>query len=1439
MPKGPTASDTVDVKEYLADNQNKLANHEISIDRPVMGSDSAISSHNPLGYNLSKNGLIASALEIPNSVCLSFEHVDQNVSERLVEDGENPDLSAAAPKELCTDNELGSIKSEDHGKSERPQSGVSNETSADPKQYNEVLIDGFSILSFESKQDLLEYTKLCESRNPRTVSMIEQTCKRARRCGVPKRKRTKAFLKQTLSQTSTPNDLLRHHHHHHHNHHNHHPSKKQQPSDHHSICSYKSHYQNNHLSPSVHLSPKNETSVKLRITNNVNNSLVSTHSSSSSSNSNNNSDNNTHNRLHNVNDICLNKESNHIVQHLDASLSNHNPYSFTTSLPTITTITSIPSTSSSINHSRLITSHILDKTDQIYSKENIQSPEYSSMSPLNHSSMNMSSPHDYRLMSSSGVWNSQMKIDSGSPQKGDKTTYTNNWDSHNGKMTTTTSIPDNGKLSEPVSKSHRHLFSVAALTDEVTYSPDSNEHKPQVVLSKSPKCTSTKKRTYRKSEQRDVCTHNKYSKSHNDYDKSVVHSKPEYYIHTNRCSNSNNNINSSMSSHLASNDMLKGGVNSANRIPEEVHDSVLKYPSLSCGQQIPSNHDFQKNKIKNREDMVNMIPPFSHNPSVSTLPGHVYKPPRELFGPLCHNSQLNQFQSISSPQLPLQLVSSSLCSNPFLSHQNLLKQFMGIDSETANQLFSDPRFMEFYALTMAKLSGNSGGGDSVHDSISSTPRTSSIHNHENVNSICNNNNNNNQNNTINQTRNGSTNGHSRSDPSLFKEATLSHYGQVNSSGFQNKLYPYSNMTSVTRVPAISGTGSSTSCISASSSTNRLLPPNSETNPQIARSHAVVAAAYADREFISNPQPFSKTKTSQGTNSSSFSSSSIQLPPINVHSASNRNVQHFSMPNSSLYPGQRNNLCPTSHSTGSLESTSNLHNPKSNSTNVHPSSSSSYSSSEMMVNKHFGSYSSKLPNGDPHNPPTSITHDDRNVGLHKPEYLPSGSLHRSDLPFPLPPFPSHIPPEFLKPFFAADSSSYPGSKPNFTSNSTFIPSNQHFQSLQSMYFPMRGVNPTNRIDKTNYSGLLHRPVHADKLCGRWADAHIRIALFIQHCKSLQRSQSSPIISKIYPMSRLPIRPVVRRLNLVTHSPIASTMNGPVNCNSSRSSNTELINSRSVNVPTPVPPTHLSQVNNNNNNNSNGSPSDVSFWGHLFNEFMNNLSKEFVNNMPDCKNTQMAMIQNFYLQMSQFTSSLGCSSNLPDFPFFNSSVASSLASSSSMCIGSTIGNLSFPLYTQSNLHSSSSIRSSFPPTVSAPLNFNSQQGLLNTELKRRRTDSSSMDSSSNIPFSMRFPIFPRLPNLMPGSSHHHHHHQQQQQQHSTVVSSTFPPSLPPAHSNVINATTNLLNGFRLPETLLNRPHPLPSGSSTMNDTFPSSDNNSRPSNAASHLVPINPW
>ncbi|CAH8854302.1 unnamed protein product [Trichobilharzia szidati] len=1742
MPKCSTAQDSVNFEEYTTENDVKLINHETIISDCSVGSNS-ISAENSPGFNPPKNGLIASALEIPNSVCLSFEHVDPQmdctsdslkIDEEVVQDVKRLDLSDKQPKDLCTGQQLESGKSEDSRHNETLQDDELKYDLISPKKFNEVIIDGFAILSFKTKEDMLEFTKLSESQSSGTDPLLEQTYKRARRCGIPKRKRTKGFLKQTLSPTSTSTDLLRHYHHRHYNRHSHHSSKKQhhqqqqeEHPDHHPIYSYNTHYENNHLPGSVHLTPKNNTSIKQRINNNSNNNNDNTvagittmttttteintnnttnyshlspiypcNNSLMSNNNNNNNNNNTSNHHHHHQHSRHNNYSNEImnninssekldhsaVQCMNESLPNYSPYYFTT----ITSVSSMPSlpnssvsTASPLSPQSMTT--LYNKTNQNRSNNNnnnsnsnnngvnddndrnIQFTEYSSMNSLNHHSdmmMNITSSSS----SSPGVWNSQIKMECVPPQKIDKTTYAKLCDIDGVKPLLTNPLSDNCKRTESNNSSNNsnnnnnnnkphHLFSVAALTDEVMHhSPHStsDDYKPQLTNIKSPKPSQTnsnnnnKKRMYRRSEQSDTP-----SSAYDNYDKSssITHSQRECATYTDRCTTitTDNKNNETPKSGMMMNLTSRNNNSNNNNNIDRIYDNMSKYsslplsssccvasssssPSLSSGHHVvSSNQNFNMNKMMSSGQRNSSI-------DVSSSASHAHKLSRAgsgegMLNSMQHNLQFNQFKPMSSvvqststkPSSSVSStssVSTNINSNPpLLPHQNLLKQFMGIDSQTANQLFNDPRFMELYALTMATLNGSSTGGRGVDgkEPLSSSHRIPLV-NLENTTSNPisnfsqnNNNNNSNNNNASNQIRNGCINEYSRSDPSLLLTETMSsHFGHVNSSGFQNKLYPYNNNNSNSnnnnnsttgappRVPPLSGTNCSTSCTSVNCSPSIKRPPsNSERfspgNPQTARSQAaVLAAAYADREFLSSHNNNTNSNSTSGKSKSSSSSACTSLPSSR-HNNNNNNtsVHNYSMSNnnssnSSVHPTQRiSNFTSMAHSTGSIES---VYNSKSNPVNFHhhnhppphqhqhpPSSSSSCSSTtnspmllsstrssseSMMTDRNFSSHPLKLPNGDPYNISLpSLSQDDRNlIGVHKSEHLPppplqppESSAHRSNLPLPMmPPFPSsHIPPEFLKQFFNAESFLFPGSKMNSSStNSTNMTSSssasvlspsslpsssssQQFQSplLQSMYFPTRGGGgnqPNRTVDKISHTGILHRPVRGDKPYGRWADAHIRVALFIQYCESMQRPQPSSSMPSMFPTCRLPIRPIARRLNPSVHSSVSSSISGQaVQCNPTRlQQHSESGTNRSVNMPPPLIPAPVSQPPRSANNNDNSIPPDASlFWRHLFNEFMNSLSKEFVNNLPDCKDTQMAMLQNFFSHMSQFTSALGgpsssSSNSTSKLPFSTSTVTPSLSSSLATCspvtIGSSIGNYSFPLMTQSsNLlrtspstssssSSTSGVRPSLPPSgvgvggVSAPVNFNLPTGLLNPEIKRRRTDSFGMDTTNHpgiqpFPPPMRMPPFPRpsnppVPGVLshhppPAPPHHHqdrhpypphqhhqshthqqHHHQQQQ----LPVHGAPPPSHPfPGHSDVINnATANFLNGFRLPDTLLNRlpqpppPQPQPSlhpqhntgstslsnSNTTMNESFPSNDKNSRSSNTtntASHLVPINPW
>ncbi|KAH8870542.1 hypothetical protein EWB00_004985 [Schistosoma japonicum] len=1511
MPKNAETFTRVDCEEYEEANDNVTENLETTVEECHMRAGSPLSSQNPVGYNPPKNGLIASALEIPNSVCFSFEQVDPQLrttpllystEKTAVQDEKHSGLCIKLQKNLPTSQGLEFTKSDNQGQFSNPTSVLSSS-----KQYKEVLIDGFAILSFKTMGDMLEFTKLSESQNPGLAPISEQTYKRARRCGMPKRKRTKAFLKQTPSQTSASNDLLnhrRHYHHHHHHHHNHlyhnsHlPSKKSQPSEHQHSYVYKSHYETNRLSSLIHLSPNNESfDTKSKINKTITNI-----------------NNNIHHSCE-VNNIShhVEENTNHDVLRYRDESPQYSPYCFTSNLSINNTITnSIPSTTTTIidstnsndrtftppnyshhqnhhqhplnhnNHSTLMT---MPKIEHIYSKKNIQSPEYSSVSPLNHSNLLSSSPsQDCRLMS--GMWNSlPNKPDTISLQKTDKITYGKNFESNNVKPCPKVAVCEPSKRSVDSvssSKSHCHQFSVAALTDEVMHPSHADEcYKPQTVISKSPKYSGTsKKRTYRKSEQRDSTNlHEKHLHNHNECDKQYMHSKSEYSAHTNRCSIVDNSRNNKSSNPTVI-DSVKGATSflttvSTNHHPDQLHDSISRYSSFMA------NHH------------LNSLPSSLHN-SFDSLPYHpCHLPPRALGESKSCGSQVSQFKPASSSKSLSNLAPPLFVpSNPFSSHQNLLKQFMGIDSETANQLFSDPRFMEIYALTIASLSNN-------NDASTSDPRIS-FSNHENTIIPTLVNNSGNQNNATYQDRNGGSVGQSRVDPSLNTNISSPHCGLNggNSSGIQNKLHPSSNMLfSGSRFPLASGAGSSPHIITSNSSTNRFILSNPESlsvngsSQMIGRSQAVLAAAYADRELVSsslsNPTLTRVKSSSQGSmmsNSISAASSPLNNSPplpatisnINYCLPNNRNVQNFNniLPNSII---QRHHLTSLSQSMGLLESLTSTayNNSKSNPIGLTPSQ------PDVIINKNLGSYPLKLFNGDVHNPVSSSSsmsnHDNHNMELYKPEYLLSELFHRPNLPRSLPliqqPSSYTAPSEFLRPCFIPDTQSFPGSKINFTLNSSFTPSSPQLQSVaQPMYFPMRGSHALNRSDKTNYSGILHLPVHGDKLYGRWADAHIRIALFIQHCKSTQRSQSPVVSSSMFSASRLPIRPGVKRLNQGIHSSIPSVSIGPVNYNSSRINTESMnVNNRSAHLPQPLPlPPHHPATNYSVNSNNNGPPfpgnttSDLSFWGHLFNEFLNNLSKEFLNSTPDCKDAQLAILQNFYSQMSQINPSLlGSLPKSLDFPSLISTVSSSrLPNSLSMPSGSSvnISSLNFPLTNQSNFlpafSSSSCVRPtvlpSSPTPMNVPLSSLSTNLLNNNDLKRRRTDSSSMEVNFNhLPsFPLRFPNLPRPPNFVPRVTASHQH-----QQHS------LPHAPPPAHSDMTSVAANLLNGFRLPESFLNLSHPVPpppvpndfttypfSSSTSLNASFLSNDKNVRSLNTittttntsnSSNLVSINPW
>ncbi|CAH8513934.1 unnamed protein product [Schistosoma turkestanicum] len=386
MQKNSGTVDKVNGVEFNEEKNKVAENLETKAEGPFIDDSAPAVAQNIVGYSPPKNGLIASALEIPNSVCMSFEHVGNllqstpplcSTGGTIPQDEEHSGLFTKAQNEVSTDQEFETTKSENQEQHNKPKD-VSNSS----VPYNEVLIDGFAILSFKTINDLLEFTKLSESQNPGMNPMVEQTYKRARRSGVPKRKRTKAFLKQTLSQTSPSTDLLRHRrHHHHHQHHYHHNhnhyhhannnnndnnngdyhQESKQPSDHHhqqqqqqhpSLYAYKSHYETSHISSKIYLSPNHETD---------NESLVDTTIPNGDNKISSIQSNNNHNHYHrsyevNKNNMSLHEDTNHDddVHYRDDESSSppppsllphhhhhqHNPYCFTDNLSTDTIITS-------------------------------------------------------------------------------------------------------------------------------------------------------------------------------------------------------------------------------------------------------------------------------------------------------------------------------------------------------------------------------------------------------------------------------------------------------------------------------------------------------------------------------------------------------------------------------------------------------------------------------------------------------------------------------------------------------------------------------------------------------------------------------------------------------------------------------------------------------------------------------------------------------------------------------------------------------------------------------------------------------------------------------------------------------------------------------------------------------------------------------------------
>ncbi|VDQ05205.1 unnamed protein product [Trichobilharzia regenti] len=304
----------------------------------------------------------------------------------------------------------------------------------------------------------------------------------------------------------------------------------------------------------------------------------------------------------------------------------------------------------------------------------------------------------------------------------------------------TNPLSDNCKRTESNSGNNNnkphHLFSVAALTDEVMHhSPHStsDDYKPQLTNIKSPKPSPTnsnnKKRMHRRSEQYDAP-----SSAYDNYDKSssVTHSQHEYATYTDRCTITTDNRNNE----TPKSGMMMNLTSRNNNNIDRIYDNMSKYSSLplssSCSAAATSS---------------------SSSPSLSS--GHHV---------VSSNQNLNMNKMMSSGQRNSCIDVSSSVIHAYKA------------SRAANQLFNDPRFMELYALTMATLNGSSGGGRGVDgkEPLSSSHRIP-LMNHENtasnpISNISQNNNHNNNSNASNQIRNGCMNEYSRSDPSsLFTE----------------------------------------------------------------------------------------------------------------------------------------------------------------------------------------------------------------------------------------------------------------------------------------------------------------------------------------------------------------------------------------------------------------------------------------------------------------------------------------------------------------------------------------------------------------------------------------------------------------------------------------------------------------------------------------------
>ncbi|CAL8068638.1 unnamed protein product [Calicophoron daubneyi] len=356
-----------------------------------------------------------------------------------------------------------------------------------------------------------------------------------------------------------------------------------------------------------------------------------------------------------------------------------------------------------------------------------------------------------------------------------------------------------------------------------------------------------------------------------------------------------------------------------------------------------------------------------------------------------------------------------------------------------------------------------------------------------------------------------------------------------------------------------------------------------------------------------------------------------------------------------------------------------------------------------------------------------------------------------------------------------------------------------------------TNSLARIRPTQCS-VLHTPTHPDKGYGRWADAHIRVAVYISRYQCSQKAGSKGRKDLSNP-PKPPVRPIPRHpLSLLPRLPTELRNSIPLDSTCRMPSLPQPINFQPSAYPFGNPQflTPTSSV-----------PFDslaekTSFWNMFISGLMSNVPGEIAGGNIPSKEAFELLCRSALQQKPPAPSA-----PVPAIPssLQTGSLGSSAVTSNMSVVGPGLMDNGFLASSSKPLGVSPLLAqpAAPPPPPFYPSGNHSLTSSMSAEAesKRRMLDHAMYDSSNNGNNPLAIPLLNRLPRPsdLPGSN----------------------------KADVIHAAASILNGYQIPEMYMNPTNP---GCSQVRPPTDMTGHLGMPSNLKmgkrpSHLAPIHPW